>query len=33
MDGVKTEGEERCMPGFVGEPEGMRLLVRPRPRW
>ena len=26
-------GEERCMQGFVGKPEGNRPLERPRRRW
>jgi hypothetical protein len=26
-------GEERCIQGFVGMPEGKRLLGRPRLRW
>ena len=26
-------GEERCIQGFVGKPEGQRPLGRPRRRW
>jgi len=26
-------GEERCIHGFVGKPEGKRLLGRSRHRW
>ena len=26
-------GEERCIQGFGGEPEGWRLLGKPRHRW
>jgi hypothetical protein len=26
-------GEERCIQGFVGKPEGKRPLGRPRRRW
>jgi len=26
-------GEERCVPGLVGKPEGKRPLERPRCRW
>jgi hypothetical protein len=32
MDGMKNAGEERCIQGFVGKPEGMRLLGKPRYR-
>ena len=33
VDGMKNAGEERCIQGFVGKPEGMRLLGRLRHRW
>jgi hypothetical protein len=26
-------GEVRCVPGFVGKPEGKRPFARPRSRW
>jgi len=26
-------GEEKCIQGFGGKPEGKRLLERPRRRW
>ena len=32
--GCSTYGaEERCIQGFVGEPEGKRRLGRPKRRW
>jgi len=32
--GISTYGgEERCIQGFVGKPEGKRPLGRPRHRW
>ena len=35
MDGICSTygGEQRCMQGFGGKPEGKRPLGRPRRRW
>ena len=35
MDGARSMygGEQRCIQGFVGKPEGKRPVKRPRLRW
>ena len=30
---IEGGGEEKCVQGFGGKPEGKRLLGRPRCRW